>query len=33
VTQNRQEFYQILADELATEKDRAGFLRAVGAVI
>jgi serine/threonine-protein kinase len=33
VTQNRQEFYQILADELSTEKDRAGFLRAVGAVI
>jgi serine/threonine-protein kinase len=33
VTQNRQEFYQILADELTTEKDRAGFLRAVGAVI
>ncbi len=32
VTQNRQEFYQLLADELATEKDRAGFLRAVGAV-
>jgi len=33
VTQNRQEFYQILADELSTENDRAGFLRAVGAVI
>jgi len=33
VTQNRQEFYQILADELSTEKDRNGFLRAIGAVL
>jgi len=33
VTQNRQEFYQLLADELPSEKDRAGFLRSVGAVL
>ncbi len=31
-TQNTQEFYQLLAAELPSEKDRAGFLRAVGAM-
>lgn len=30
-TQDRQEFYQLLAAELASEQDRASFLRAVGA--
>jgi hypothetical protein len=33
VAQDRQVFYQLLADELPTEQDRSSFLRAVGAVI
>jgi eukaryotic-like serine/threonine-protein kinase len=33
VAQDRQIFYQLLADELPSEQDRSSFLRAVGAVI
>jgi eukaryotic-like serine/threonine-protein kinase len=33
VAQDRQVFYQLLADELPSEQDRSSFLRAVGAVL
>ena len=33
LTQDLQQFYQLLAEELPSEQDRASFLRAVGAVI